>query len=105
MIVKQIIEMLSHHHPDDELCVLYWDKEQFDYRDDEHEILTTQAWAEICKEFDEWEDAGHSVSEWIADAVIEKVELVEEEGITKSEYASKMGLTEEAVDNWEEPDA
>lgn len=26
------------------------------------------------------------------------------EGITKSEYASKMGLTEEAVDNWEEPD-
>ena len=25
------------------------------------------------------------------------------EGITKSEYASKMGLTEEAVDNWEEP--
>ena len=96
--------MLSRYSPDDELCILYWDKEQFDYRDDEHEVLTTEKWAEICKEFDEWEDAGHSVSEWIADAVIEKVEL-KEEGITKSEYASKMGLTEEAVDNWKEPDA
>lgn len=104
MIIKQIIEMLSRYSPDDELCILYWDKEQFDYRDDEHEVLTTEKWAEICKEFDEWEDAGHSVSEWIADAVIEKVEL-KEEGITKSEYASKMGLTEEAVDNWKEPDA
>jgi hypothetical protein len=78
VIIKQIIEMLSRYHPDDELCILYWDKEQFDYRDDEHEVLTTEKWAEICKEFDGWEDAGHSVSEWIADAVIEKVELKEE---------------------------
>jgi DNA-binding transcriptional regulator YiaG len=35
---------------------------------------------------------------------MQRVEL-KEEGITKSTYASKMGLTEEAVDNWEEPDA
>ena len=70
--------MLGRYSPEEELCVLYWDKEQFDYRDDEHEVLTTEAWAEICKEFDEYfmhEGAGHHVSEWIADAVIEKVEL------------------------------
>ena len=77
MKVKTLLEMLSRHSPEEELCVLYWDKEQFDYRDDEHEVLTTEAWAEICKEFDEWADAGHHVSEWIADAVIEKVELKE----------------------------
>jgi hypothetical protein len=75
MKVKTLLEMLSRHSPEEELCVLYWDKEQFDYRDDEHEVLTTEAWAEICKEFDEWDGAGHQVSEWIADAVIEKVEL------------------------------
>jgi hypothetical protein len=75
MKVKTLLEMLSRYSPEDELCVLYWDKEQFDYRDDEHEVLTTEKWAEISKEFDEWEDAGHQVSEWIADAVIEKVEL------------------------------
>ena len=77
MKVKTLLEMLSRHSPEEELCVLYWDKEQFDYRDDEHEILTTEAWAEICKEFDEWEDAGHASGEWIADAVIEKVEIKE----------------------------
>ena len=77
MKVKTLLEMLGRHSPEEELCVLYWDKEQFDYRDDEHEVLTTEAWAEICKEFDEWEDAGHASGEWIADAVIEKVELKE----------------------------
>ena len=77
MKVKTLLEMLGRHNPEEELCVLYWDKEQFDYRDDEHEVLTTEAWAEICKEFDEWEDAGHASGEWIADAVIEKVELKE----------------------------
>ena len=77
MKVKTLLEMLSRHSPEEELCVLYWDKEQFDYRDDEHEILTTEAWAEICKEFDEWEDAGHASGEWIADAVIEKVDIKE----------------------------
>ena len=44
--------------------------------DDEH-TLTDGAWAEICKEFDEWDDAGNDVSEWIADAVIEKAEINE----------------------------
>jgi hypothetical protein len=35
----------------------------------------------------------------------EEIDGPPNEGITKSEYASKMGLTEEAVDNWKEPDA
>ena len=39
--------------------------------------LTDEAWTEICKEFDEWDDAGNDVSEWIADAVVEKSELKE----------------------------
>ena len=74
MKIKQAIEMLSRYSPDDEICILYWDKEQFDYRDDEHEVLTTEKWAEICKEFDEWEYAGHSVSEWISEAVHDNLE-------------------------------
>lgn len=80
MKVKTLLEMIGRLNPEDELCVLYWDKEQFDYRDEEHEVLTTEAWAEICKEFDESRSVVgpmHHVSEWIADAVIEKVELKE----------------------------
>ena len=103
MKIKQVIEMLSRYSPEEELCILWWDKPQFDNLDGL--ILDDHGWAKICKEFDEWEHAGSEVNQWILDASIDYAELVKEEGITKSEYASKMGLAEEAVDNWEEPDA
>lgn len=103
MKVKQIMEMLSRYSPEDELVVLWWDKPQFDNLDGLD--LSHESWDRICKEFDEWEDAGSEVNQWILDASIDYAELVKEEGITKSEYASKMGLAEEAVDNWEDPDA
>jgi hypothetical protein len=34
-------------------------------------ILTDEDWAEVCLEFDEWQDADFALNEWIADAVLQ----------------------------------
>ena len=70
MRVSQLLKMLEAYGPDDNLCVLYWDKPLFDNLDDL--VLTGANWDEVCAEFDNWEDAGTDVSQWINDAVIEK---------------------------------
>jgi len=73
MKVSLLIDLIK-HNPDDDIMVLWWEKESFDYLPDEEVTLTKEAWLEICNEFDQWNDAGNDVSEWIADAVIEKAE-------------------------------
>ena len=75
MKVSALLKQLNDLNPDDDICALYWIKESYDYSDVEEEEITQEAWAQICKEFDEWDDAGRDVSEWIADAVIEKTNL------------------------------
>jgi hypothetical protein len=75
MKVSALLKQLNDLNPDDEICALYWTKEAYDYRDIEEEEITREAWVEICKEFDECDNAGLDVSEWIADAVIEKTNL------------------------------
>lgn len=71
MKVEQLIKMLEKSHkPTDDICVLWWDKPS--------DELSEEGWTEICLQFDEWEDAGLDISEWIADAVAER-EGVEED--------------------------
>ena len=80
MKVKTLLEMLSQYSPEDELCVLYWDKEQYDFKflpEDEDVMLTPEIWEKVCKEFDEWDNAGQEITEWISDAVFENLELKE----------------------------
>lgn len=74
MKVKDLLKQLSDANPEDDICALWWEKPNYDYDPDDETELTTNAWAEICKEFDEWDNAGVEISEWIADAVIEKAE-------------------------------
>jgi hypothetical protein len=73
MKIKQVIDMLSRYSPEDELCILWWDKPQFDNLDGL--VLDDEAWARICKEFDEWENAGADVNQWILDASIDYAEI------------------------------
>jgi hypothetical protein len=65
--------MLSRYSPEDELCILWWDKPQFDNLDGL--VLDDEAWARICKEFDEWDNAGADVNQWILDASIDYAEI------------------------------
>lgn len=72
MKVGELRHLISHMLDEDDVCVLIWQKEAFDYEDDDEVTLTTEAWEEVCGEFDRWDNAGESVGEWIADAVAEK---------------------------------
>ncbi len=72
MKVKHLLERISNLKTDDDICVLFWTKEDYDYDPDDEVTLTNEAWTETCTEFDEWTSAGLFPGEWIADAVSEK---------------------------------
>jgi len=74
MRVKELLKMLEAYEPEEELCVLYWDKEQYNFID-EPLTLTDGAWSKVVKEFDQWDDAGAGVTQWISDACIEHAEI------------------------------
>lgn len=72
MRVGQLRQILEKFQDDENICVLLWSKANFDYDPDDEVTLTDEAWRQICTEF---EDADFpQVGEWIADAVLEKVE-------------------------------
>jgi len=76
MKVSQLIKILQENNkPDDEIIVLWWEKQNFDYTDDDELVLTDEAWRKVSEEFDTWDNAGESVGEWIADAVSEHAEI------------------------------
>jgi hypothetical protein len=80
MKVSRLIEILQEQNkPDDEILVIWWEKHNFDYSDDDELVLTDEAWMEISNEFDQWDEAGYQIGEWIADAVSEKAEIREHE--------------------------
>ena len=76
MKVSQLIKVLQEQNkPDDEILVVWWEKHNFDYNEDDELKLTDEAWAKISDEFDSWGNAGYQIGEWIADAVSEHAEL------------------------------
>jgi hypothetical protein len=76
MKVSELIHVLqTQNKPDDEILVLWWEKHHFDYEEYDELKLTDEAWMQISKEFDQWDEAGQEISEWIADAVSEKATL------------------------------
>jgi hypothetical protein len=71
MKVEKLIEILQKSHKGtDDICVLWWSKPWADETIDDF-ILTDENWAEVCAEFDAWQDADFAISEWVADAVLQ----------------------------------
>lgn len=78
MKVSELINTLQKgYKPDDEIMVLWWDKQTFDYDEDDEMYLTNEAWTEICDEFDGWDTAGDEIGQWVHGAVIEKSKFKE----------------------------
>lgn len=76
MKVSQLINtLLENNKPDDEIIVLWWEKRNFDYNDDDELVLTDEAWRKVSDEFDTWDNAGQDIGEWLADAVTEHAEI------------------------------
>lgn len=70
MKISRLIKILQEqNNPDEEICVLWWEKNHFD-RDKEETIhLTEDGWAKVVAEFERWDEAGDEVGEWIAESV------------------------------------
>lgn len=78
MKVSELIEALQeNNNPDDEILVLWWEKQNFNFPEDDELELTDKAWLKVSKEFDEWGNTSEEVTQWISDAVIEYSELKE----------------------------
>lgn len=76
MKVSELINtLLEQNKPDDEIIVLWWEKRNFDYSEDDELVLTDEAWRKVSQEFDTWDNAGQDIGEWIADAVVEHAEI------------------------------
>jgi hypothetical protein len=66
MKVKDLIAKLQENYKETEdICVIWWDK--FSSAD---ERLSDEDWAKVCQEFDEWDEAGADINDWIAEAII-----------------------------------
>jgi hypothetical protein len=75
MKVSELIKVLQENNkPDDEILVIWWEKNSFDFPEDYELKLTDEGWMKISKEFDEWDNAGEQIGEWIADASVEHAE-------------------------------
>ena len=68
MKVSQLRHLVEGMNPDDELMVLFWEKPEIE---DFDMTLTKEGWAQIVKEFEEWDGADRDICEWLGDAVIE----------------------------------
>lgn len=76
MKVSQLINtLLESNKPDDEIIVLWWEKRNFDYDENDELVLTDDAWRKVASEFDTWDNAGQDIGEWLADAVTEHAEI------------------------------
>lgn len=82
MQVKDLIETLSNcYKPTDELVVLFYSKEEFDYEPDEEVTLTDEGWLKVVKVMHEsggLDSADQIISETISDLVGEHADIVED---------------------------
>jgi len=79
MKVSELIKVLQEQNkPDDEILVIWWEKNSFDFPEDYEIKLTDDGWLKVVKEFNEWGNAGSDIDDWIANAVIEHAEKKDE---------------------------
>ena len=101
MKVSSLLKILEGRSPDENICALIWLKEDMYNPTDDEYALSNEAWTEICKEFDEWENAGTEISEWIMDAIIEKTDFLAVTIMTSAEGEEKTGFL---IDMWDRRD-
>lgn len=74
MKVRTLIEALQKMNPEEEICVLLYSKDQFDYDPDDEVELTTEGWDKICQDFDEmpFNEIWESIAMAVCDEAQEK---------------------------------
>lgn len=77
MEARQAVDILQNLNPDDEVIMLLWTKETFDYDENDDFVLTDEAWKKVVSEFEEQgglDSGDQQISEAISDAVSEYAE-------------------------------
>jgi hypothetical protein len=77
MKAREAVNLIQNLNPDDEVIMLLWTKDTFDYSDDDDMILTDEAWKKVVSEFEEQgglDSGDQQISEAISDAVSEYAE-------------------------------
>lgn len=101
MKVSELIEALQeNNNPDDEILVFWWEKQNFNFPEDDELELTDKAWLKVSKEFDSGIccNASEEVTQWIADAVIEYSELKELQLVKETIDRLSLVLTTDKVE-------
>lgn len=68
MKVTRMIEFLNEMNPNDDIAVLWWERQHFGDADDP---VPEEVWSLACDQFDEWDDAGNQLTEWLQDTIID----------------------------------
>ncbi len=75
MKVSELIERIQRiAQPDDDICVLYWTKDSFGLETDEQ----IETWKKTVEQFDDWDDAGWTVGDWLSDAIVDNTDTEKE---------------------------
>ncbi len=92
--VKDIIKELSAYDPDDELLVIYWDKElcsewisttvsdiqeEYNLTDDEVNQIVKEAWSDVTNQTYDTEDTGNSIQSDFESFIFDKLKKFDTE--------------------------
>lgn len=73
MKIKDMIEHLSKLNPNDQICVVWWERPE---REDVGGYVSHEAWQRVCQEFDDYVAFdGYDLNDWMQSAITDYMEM------------------------------
>jgi hypothetical protein len=71
MKVSELTKLLADKNPEEEICVIVWTKEHFDFQEDDDLYLPEESWIQTVKDFENTPSIFSSIDEWLSDTVLD----------------------------------
>lgn len=73
MKIKDLLEGIKNLDPEEEVCLLIYRKELFDYTDEDEVELSVEAWSEVVDIFEEcsFDDIYEQIGAWVSEVATE----------------------------------
>lgn len=81
MKVSEALQLLSVLHPDEDIIMLMWSRSDVDNLQDDELQLAPDKWSQIVSEFEEADDLGDSIHDWVTASVLEYAEFEGDETV------------------------
>lgn len=76
MKIKELMKHLSELNPEDEICVVWWERPE---REEIGGDVSHDDWGRICQEFDDYiAFDGSDLNDWMERAILDYMEMGEE---------------------------